>query len=110
MIIQRIALAGALLVLGGCAQGSFKGKVVSCADQKPIADAKLDRSTAGPAGNNNIGLFPAATDKDGAYSANIAVPEGTVVSLKVQKEGFVTKEERLTPGGEQTICLDPEKK
>lgn len=110
-MINRIVFVGMLLsLLSGCANGSFKGKVVSCADQSPIPDAKLERETSGPAGNNNVGLFPGATDKKGAYSALAGVPEGTVVTLKVQKEGFQPKQEKLTPNVEQTICLEPEKK
>lgn len=105
---SRPFIVFALVALTGCTTAKFSGKVVSCADQKPIDEAAIKWTSKGP--NNNMGgSMPRTTKKDGTYRADVTLAEGNPVTLTVEKSGFESKEETLTQGAEQTICLNPKK-
>ena len=78
---------------------------MDCGDQKPLPDAALKYSGAGDMG----GTKQPATSPDGTYSSTINVAEGSALNLKVDKDGYTSKEVPLTPGADQVICLDRQK-
>ena len=105
---NRILVVLSLVALTGCTTAKFSGKVVSCADQKPIEEANIKWTSKGP--NNNMGgSMPRQTKKDGTYRADVTLAEGNPVTLTVEKAGFKSKEETLTAGADQQICLEPAK-
>jgi hypothetical protein len=56
------------------------------------------------------GKFTGKVDKDGAYEANVTLAQNATLMLKVEKDGFEKKEEKLAVGTPQTICIAPTKK
>jgi hypothetical protein len=97
-------MCGVALVLAGCATTAYSGKIVSCADQKPIPAAALKFTGSIPGAT--MGEMPANTKDDGSYDASITTRENNVITLTVNKDGYATKQEQLTAGAPQTICLD----
>ncbi len=88
-----------------CAGTHVGGRVVSCADQKPIEGADLayvDTSTM----KTSAGATQAKTDKDGRFSGDF-LGSGSTYSVKVQKDGYQAAEQTLQSGGDTQICLNP---
>src|SRR5450755_1008457 len=107
---SKLVLSSAVVLFAlaatGCSTTGYSGKVVSCADQKPIPAATLKFNGSGSAGANMAGEMPTATKDDGSYNASITASDGTAVTLNVQKDGYAPKDQPLTAGTPQTICLD----
>jgi hypothetical protein len=100
--MRRIAFA-MLIALPACATTGYTGKVVSCADQKPLhASLKFNSSQQG----GNMGEMPATTKDDGSYEASVTARDGNAVTLHVESDGYAPKDQPLTSGAPQTICLD----
>lgn len=97
-----------LVALTGCTTAKFTGQVVSCVDKKPINDADLKWTSKG-LNNNMAGNMPGKTGKDGKYTANVTLADGNPVTVTIDKAGFESKEEIVTKGPEQQICLNPKK-
>lgn len=89
-----------LVALTGCTTAKFTGQVVNCADKKPINDADLKWTSKG-LNNNMAGSMPQKTDKNGKYTASVALADGNPVTVTVDKAGFESKEEIATKGPEQ---------
>jgi hypothetical protein len=94
-------LAVLAVVAAGC--DSFyvvRGRVLSCADHRPIPGAMVHLSDGSRGGFTK-------TDVDGTFQAALNEPEGDGPSrLTVAKVGFRTVEQQVTqPHAEQTVCL-----
>ncbi|MBS2018423.1 MAG: hypothetical protein JST00_36495 [Deltaproteobacteria bacterium] len=108
-VLSSLALGALAVTLSACGGGKFTGKVVSCADQKPVPDAKLKFVSTDKLNDTVAGVRPSATDKNGGYEANVSFAQNASLVLKVEKDGFESKEEKLSAGAPQTICIAPKK-
>jgi hypothetical protein len=92
-----------LLAAGAAGCDSFyevRGRVLSCADHRPIPGAMVHLSDGSRGGFTK-------TDVDGTFLAALNEPEGDGPSrLTVARVGFQTVEQQVTrPHVEQSVCL-----
>jgi hypothetical protein len=113
MNLRSLAPLGVVLALGlsslACSTTKFAGQVVSCADQKPVPEAKLAYKSTDTTNNNLAGSMPKATDKNGKFEASLALAQGAGIKVTVEKDGYEPKEETMSGGAEQQICIAPKK-
>jgi hypothetical protein len=96
--------------LSACATTKFEGQVVSCAAQKPLPAAKLSYKSTDAVNGNMLGSWPAQTDQDGKFKADVTLSQGAAVMVTAEKDGYETKQQTMTGGAaEQQICLAPKK-
>jgi hypothetical protein len=100
---SSFACAGLVIAVvvsvAGCAEAkwTYQANVVSCADQKPIPDAKV----------TGVGTT-ATTDASGAYNdTRIGLRSDTPIT--VEKAGYSKKTATMKPDVPTNVCLDPEK-
>ncbi len=97
------------VLISACSSTKFTGKVLSCADQKPLVASLHYRST-GSVNNNMAGEMPENTKDDGSYEADVALASGAGVMMTIVKDGYEPKDQPLSSGSAQIICLDPKKR
>lgn len=114
--IQVLGLAGALVALlvlaTACGVSKIRGSVVSCADQKPIPNAKITMVEANqdPNKTNVTGnYYYGATKEDGTFEMKgWGDADKTYWTAKAEKEGYQEGAARFEPGTPpQPICLQP---
>jgi hypothetical protein len=103
------SLSIAALSAAGCGTSTFQGQVVSCADKRPIPDAKLTYAEPNgePMPKRLVSEMPGVTSQDGTVKAEMLDSKGTTYEMTIQKDGYASKTVPLTSGRDQNICLDP---
>jgi hypothetical protein len=101
---MRLALVAVVLVTAtGCdAFYNVRGKVTSCANNAPVAGAKVDLSYPGEHGG-------APTDDGGIFSVSANDPPGeNPATLTVAARGFRAEKRTVHNGDDVHVCLQEE--
>ncbi len=109
--LQFASLAIIAFAAVGCGASTFSGQVVSCADKKPIPEAKLTYADANgaEAPKKFVSEMPSVTDHEGTIKAEVLEAKGTTYMMTITKDGYASKTLPVTSGADQNICLDPTK-
>jgi hypothetical protein len=84
------------------------GKVVSCADKKPISGARVT-AAFGSGGQRTIEGQQETTKSNGEFHIGaLSVPKDTTAKVRVESDGFEPADVVYngSPDGEQNICLE----
>jgi len=109
---SALRFAALLLALGAgaCSTSTFSAQVVSCADRKPVPEARLSYKPATPTegAEKAIDEMPARTGDTGRIVADVDVAKGTTYLMSVEKNGYASKTAPITSGKDEVVCIDPE--
>jgi hypothetical protein len=107
--VSVVSLALLSLAAEACGTSTISAQVVSCADNRPVPDAKLTYHAQDetPDGELVLNELPGVTSQDGTVKSDITTSRGTTYAMTIQKEGYATKTAQLTSGSDQTVCLQP---
>lgn len=109
-IIVAIAMAGA-----GCVTTRISGKVVNCANSKPLGSVSITMVEADKDPKKAVvtaNYYYGTTNADGTYAmSGYGDPAKTYWTAEMAKEGFISGGARFEPGSPpQDVCLNPEPK
>jgi hypothetical protein len=104
-----------IIVLTGCASTQLQGRVVSCADQKPVEGATLKVREVSGLNSAMQGNAPISasgdlvTKADGSFTLDMLGAASPSYAVTAEKKGFTPVESPVQSGKPASMCMVPAK-